>query len=199
MYMLWSLKQALLAASAAALSAAAVAPSIAAADPYDNCDQARQANQVAGAVIGGVAGAVVGHGVAGHDDRGAGSAVGAVAGGSLGAGLGGAATHCDAPYDASYDRGDYHHRFYGYPQFRDEKAHIRAEIDQGVHQGWLGDDQATYFYRQLQRVEYRETREFGDHGWSLPPWDAQQIRASLDRIDHGVDRARDYAHSRWSR
>jgi hypothetical protein len=182
----------LLAASAILATGAAI-PSIAAADPYDSsyCDHQRQGNQVAGAVVGGVAGALIGHGVAGHDDRGAGTAVGAVAGGTVGAGLGGAATHCDEPYDARYYGSDYRHGFHGYPQFRDEKAHIRAEIDEGLHEGWLDDRQATYFHHELQRVEYREAREFGDHGWELPPWDQQQIRATLDRIDRGVDRARD--------
>jgi hypothetical protein len=114
-----------------------------------------------------------------------------VAGGTVGAGLGGAATHCDEPYDGRDYGGDYHRDFHGYPQFRDETAHIRAEIDEGLHEGWLDNHQAAYFHHELQRVEYREAREFGDHGWALPPWDQQQIRASLDRIDRGVDRVRD--------
>jgi opacity protein-like surface antigen len=85
----------------------------------------------------------------------------------------------------------YRQAFAGYPQFRDEKAHIRAEIREGLNDGWLDRDQAGDLYRQLQWVQRREAREFGAHGWSLPPWDQQQIRSSLDQIDKQVDQARD--------
>ena len=84
----------------------------------------------------------------------------------------------------------YHQSFSGYPQFRREKAHIRSELQEGLNEGWLDQDQANDFYRQLQWVQRREAREFGAHGWSLPSWDQQQIQASLDQIDRSVDEAR---------
>jgi hypothetical protein len=210
-----SLKPAALmaASAAAALLAVAAIPQAALADPADGCAQQRHGNEVAGAIVGGIAGAAIGNG-ASHD-RGAGTALGALAGGALGAGIGGAATNCEdggpppPPPPPSYgpppreapayyeggppDDGDgWRGGFHGYPQFRDEEAHIRAEIEDGRHEGWLGDDQARYFHHQLEWIDSREMREFNEHGWDLPPWDQQQIRASLDRIDRSVDQARDY-------
>ena len=81
--------------------------------------------------------------------------------------------------------------FSGYPQFRDEKQHIRAEISQGLREGWLDRGEAGDFFRQLRGVQFREAREFREHGWQLPSWDAQSIRASLDQIDRAVDQTRD--------
>ena len=81
--------------------------------------------------------------------------------------------------------------FTGYPQFRDEKAHIRAEIREGLNEGWLDRDEARDFGRQLQWVQRREAREFQEHGWSLPAWDQQSLRARLDQIDRAIDQARD--------
>lgn len=106
-----------------------------------------------------------------------------------------------ADYYRGWGWGDYHQRFDGYPQFRDEKAHIRAEIRQGQNDGWLDDDQARDLYHRLQNVQRREASEFGEHGWFLPPWDSQQIRASLDQLDRAVDHARDFAgeDDRWYR
>ena len=87
-----------------------------------------------------------------------------------------------------WDRG---YGFAGYPQFRDEKAHIRAEIREGLYEGWLDRGQARDFNNRLQWTQRREAREFQEHGWSLPDWDQQSIRASLDQIDRAIDQARD--------
>ena len=83
------------------------------------------------------------------------------------------------------------HGFSGYPQFQGEKQHIRAEIREGLSEGWLDRDEAGDFYRQLRFVQVREAREFREHGWSLPSWDAQSIRASLDQLDRAIDQRRD--------
>ena len=96
----------------------------------------------------------------------------------------------------SYRSDDY--GFSGYPQFRDEKAHVRAEIRQGLEEGWLDQGDAGRLYGQLRWVQQREAREFRAHGWSLPPWDQQAIRSSLDQIDRQVDRARDQSSDQWS-
>ncbi|MGA0603112.1 hypothetical protein ACO2Q3_20560 [Caulobacter sp. KR2-114] len=89
--------------------------------------------------------------------------------------------------------GDWRDRpsFAGYPQFQNEKAHIRGEIREGLREGWLDRDQAGDLLRRLQWVQRREAREFGEHGWNLPYWDRQQIQTSLDQIDRAVDQARD--------
>ena len=90
-----------------------------------------------------------------------------------------------------YYRGHGGYSFSGYPQFQGEKQHIRAELSEGLREGWLDRGEAGDFYRQLRTVQFREAREFREHGWSLPSWDAQSIRASLDQIDRAVDQARD--------
>jgi hypothetical protein len=102
---------------------------------------------------------------------------------------------------ADYNRSDfsrgYGYGFAGYPQFRDEKAHIRAEIRQGLDEGWLDQGEASRLFSQLRGVQQRETREFREHGWSLPSWDQRAIRSNLDQVDRQVDQARDQEGDRW--
>ncbi len=81
--------------------------------------------------------------------------------------------------------------FRGYPEFRDEKAHIRAEIREGVEEGWLDNDDARHLNGQLWRVQRREVREFHEHGWDLPSWDRRDIRERLNELDRSIDEARD--------
>ncbi|MBS0411379.1 MAG: hypothetical protein JSR86_15790 [Proteobacteria bacterium] len=85
----------------------------------------------------------------------------------------------------------YGYGFAGYPQFRDEKAHIRAEIREGLNEGWLDRGQARDFGNRLQWIQRREAREFQEHGWRLPDWDQQSLQSSLDQIDRAIDQARD--------
>jgi hypothetical protein len=95
--------------------------------------------------------------------------------------------------------GDYHRDwddrgrfgFHGYPQFAGETNHIQAEVRQGLAEGWLSERQARGIQRSMQYVWYRETHEYREHGWTLPSYDAQEIRALLDNIDRSVDAARD--------
>ena len=90
--------------------------------------------------------------------------------------------------------GSQRYQFTDYPQFRGEIAHIRGEIRQGVEQGWLGDDEAQRLNAGLRRIQWREMREFGYHGWNLPYDDQASIRASLDNLDRQVDQARDVSY-----
>ena len=93
--------------------------------------------------------------------------------------------------NGDYWRGRYSYGFQDYPEFRGEIAHIRAEIRQGVNEGWLDGGQARQMSWRLRQVQSREAREFSFHGWNLPDDDRAQIRASLDQLDHWVDQARD--------
>jgi hypothetical protein len=128
-------RAALLTAATLAAAAGATVPTVASAQPYygrydDDCRHGRQGNTVAGAIIGGIAGAVIGRSVAGHVDRGPGTVAGAALGGTIGAGIGNSASHCDRydrhdhrdyyynrrePY--SYYRRDYYDREYDYPGY----------------------------------------------------------------------------------
>ena len=86
---------------------------------------------------------------------------------------------------------DGRYAFRGYPEFRDEKAHVRAEIREGVEEGWLDNDDARQLYGQLWQVQRREFREFREHGWDLPGWDRRGIRERLNELDRSIDEARD--------
>ena len=97
-------------------------------------------------------------------------------------------TACETP-QGWWGGGD-DHSFSGYPQFADQRTHIRREIHDGLKQGWLDREQANDFYRALRLEQQREGLEFREHGWSLPTWDQEEIRASLDVIDQAVSQAR---------
>jgi hypothetical protein len=92
-----------------------------------------------------------------------------------------------------YQGGDYYGRTgsWDYPQFRDVSWHIRSEIQQGLREGWLDEDRADAFSRQLRGIQHQEMAEYREHGWSLPQWDREAIRDRFDRLDHALDWARD--------
>ena len=93
-------------------------------------------------------------------------------------------------YGARMTYGD-RYAFRGYPEFRDEEMHIRAEIRQGLQEGWLDWDQAREFTQQLRRIQWDEAREFRAHRWNLPEADSADIRSSLHQLDSVIDEARD--------
>jgi hypothetical protein len=90
----------------AALAAGAIATPSFAQDP---CHRQQHNNGTAGAVIGGLAGAVIGSNVAGHGARTGGSILGALAGAAIGNNIGRASTKCDGRY-SSYYNGRYYDR-----------------------------------------------------------------------------------------
>ena len=103
---------------AAASFAASAAPTLTSAQPYDgryaydDCRDQRGSNALGGAIIGGIAGALIGHGVSGYHERGSGTAAGAVIGGTAGAAIG-ASSGC------GHRR--YYHRYHYYrPPVYDE-------------------------------------------------------------------------------
>jgi hypothetical protein len=106
-------------AAGAALAAGVGASTLASAQPYygdrrdyEGCRHERRGNTAAGAVIGGIAGALIGHGVSRGDDRGAGTAIGAGIGGTLGAGIGSSTSRCGD--EDRYNRSYYDDRYRGY-------------------------------------------------------------------------------------
>jgi uncharacterized protein YcfJ len=91
----------------AGMSAVMVMPSIASASI--RCERQARDNQVAGTIIGGIAGGFIGNSLSGHN-RGAGTAIGAVGGAVIGNRLADASTHCprgDVAYDDRRGRDDY--------------------------------------------------------------------------------------------
>ena len=94
-----------------------------------------------------------------------------------------------------YQAGDYyaHRGTWDLPEFRNVSWHIRSEIQQGLRDGWLDQDRAGDFYRQLRGIQAQEMAEYREHGWSLPQWDRDSIRDRFDHLDRALDWTRDRA------
>ncbi len=91
-------------------------------------------------------------------------------------------------------QGDYGQRRYStygrYPQFRGLERHIQSEIQDGLRNDDLAQDDARALTGQLRQIQYEEAREFSVHGWNLPRDDQARIQGRLDRLDHLVDETR---------
>jgi hypothetical protein len=74
-----------------------------------------------------------------------------------------------------------------YPQFRGLEEHIRREIQEGVREDLIEQDDAQDLFRQLRDIQRQEAREFRVHGWNLPDDDRRRIQAQLDQLDRLVD------------
>lgn len=98
--------KALLVLSALAASATTIALPASAQGVVRSCQQARQDNQVGGAILGGILGGVLGSNVAASGHRHDGTALGAVLGGVVGSGIGGSSTRC-GPEPSPYGYGGY--------------------------------------------------------------------------------------------
>lgn len=90
----------------AALAAGAIATPSSARDP---CEQRKHNNGTAGAVLGGIAGAVLGHNIGHHGGRTGGAIIGGVAGAAVGNNIGRSGTKCDG-YAYYNQNGGYYDR-----------------------------------------------------------------------------------------
>jgi uncharacterized protein YcfJ len=98
-------------AAIAALAAGAIATPSFARDP---CEQQKHNNGTAGAVLGGIAGAVLGSNVTHHHGaRTGGAIIGGVAGAAVGNSIGRSSTKCDGRYSYYYNGRYYDHPVYG--------------------------------------------------------------------------------------
>ena len=146
------LKAAVLVAGTSASLALAAAPTIAAAQPYygdryyayDECRHERANNAVAGAIIGGIAGALIGHGVSGYHERGSGTAAGAVIGGTAGAAIGSSS-------------GCYHRHYYYY--------HRPRVYYYGEPRPYYAPPPYYYYGRPDYYPDYYYGRPYYDYGW----------------------------------
>jgi len=97
------------------------------------CSQRRNSNTAAGAVIGGIAGAVLGSQAAARGHRTDGSVLGAVVGATAGAMIGRSNTRCAQVPQGSYDP------YYGQTQYPQDDRYYRGD-DSGLYGGPYGDD-----------------------------------------------------------
>jgi len=134
--------QALFAASAVALMAIASPASAQRYPTYhdehvarqEQCSQSRQNRSIGGAVIGGIAGALLGREVADRGVRGEGAALGAVVGAVAGAGVGRSTANCES-VQGSYDP------YYGEAQRDDYYGRNDDRYDSQYRQAGYGRDQ----------------------------------------------------------
>ncbi len=102
------------------------------------CQRARNNNTVAGAIIGGIAGAVLGSNSAARRHRGDGTALGAAVGAAAGGAIGRSSTRCDQVPQGSYD--PYSGRDqYGYPDNSGLEGGPYSQSGYNRNQGY-GDD-----------------------------------------------------------
>lgn len=130
---------------------------------HEQCQRSQQNRQIGGAIIGGIAGALLGREVADRGVRGEGAALGAVVGAAAGAGVGRATADCDTRVRGDYDP------MYGEPVYRGQPYDPNAyrnndrdyRDDSGLY-GGPGHRQSSYRQecRPTERVTYdRRGRE----------------------------------------
>lgn len=168
----------LLAGLACAVSLSAVAAANAqVADPA--CVRANENNTAAGAVVGGVAGAILGSAVAGRHERAEGAVLGGVGGAVVGGVVASSGNHpCPAGYVyrapppppayAPPPRGDF---WYGAPDgVRERIDFLQHRIDAGVRNGFIGYRDGRRFSMRLNDIRRQEGRmRYRDGGQLTPP------------------------------
>jgi hypothetical protein len=117
---------------------------------YEQCQQSQQRRQIGGAIIGGIAGALLGREVADRGVRGEGAALGAVVGAAAGAGIGRATTECDTRVRGRYDP------HYGTPERRPYGGY-----DDG-YDDYYGDDSGLYGGPGYRQSSYRQQCRVGE-------------------------------------
>ncbi|HRO04884.1 MAG TPA: glycine zipper domain-containing protein [Terricaulis sp.] len=120
---------------------------------HEQCQRSQQNRQIGGAIIGGIAGALLGREVADRGVRGEGAAVGAVVGAITGAGVGRATAECDTRVQGNYDP------YYGQPERRPYGGGAYEDDYYGDNSGLRGGPgyrQSGYRQecRQSERVAY---------------------------------------------
>ncbi|HEV7384273.1 MAG TPA: hypothetical protein VGN89_05285 [Phenylobacterium sp.] len=117
------------------------------------------------------------------------AAIGAVAGPAL--------AH---PDDGDENPG-YSQYFGGYQNFEGLYQHDLEGIQHSIGDGAYTRREAQYFLSQLRGIRQREAYYRSRDGW-LSPWEAQDVKARLERLHEVMHRAHDEGHARqddWNR
>ncbi len=182
-----------------ALIALAVLPvmaTTASAQNYESgCRRSNENNTATGAVVGGVAGALLGSAIAGRHDRVEGAVVGGVGGAIVGSAVAGANQH---PCPPGY--------YYAAPQApppppppppemrRDQPMGIheridflQARLDHAIGDGRLSRRAAREISRDLDNVRRSEDHLRARDGGHLSPGDRDYLMQRADGVDHHLD------------
>jgi hypothetical protein len=176
----------------AALMATAALPIIAQAQPYDpGCVQANRDNRVAGTIVGGVAGALLGGAIGGRHNGGAGAVVGGVTGAVAGNAIAGANNQpCPEGYvyqgpppgyegpppeDAGFWRGA--------PAGIHERIDfMQQRIDTSAQRGWLSPREIDGLNADLNDIRAQDRNLHYQDGQWLRPQDRDYLQNRLDNL-----------------
>ncbi len=113
---------------------------------HEQCQRSQNNRRIGGAVIGGIAGALLGREVADRGVRGEGAALGAVVGAVAGAGVGQATANCDTRVQGQYEP------MYGEPVYRGQPYDPNAHRDYDRY----GDNSGLYGGPGYSQSGYRQ-------------------------------------------
>ena len=192
-----------------ALTALGVA-SGASAQVYDqSCVRANEGNTAAGAVVGGIAGALLGSAVSGRHNKGEGAVLGGVSGAVVGGAIANSNNHpCPEGYvyrapppppPPPPPRSDF---WYGAPEGVHERIDfLQNRINRGAQFGYLDHHAVRHLNWELQRVREQDGELRYRDGGGLSPPDRDYLQHRLDEIGRelhwsaeGWDHDRGYDH-----
>jgi hypothetical protein len=184
------------------LAGAASAQSV----PY-GCVKVKDPNATAeGAIIGGIAGALLGSAVAGHHHKGEGAVVGGVGGAVVGGMIGsGAGQHVACPegyvYEApppppppppvyeepAFAPAPYGDVWYGAPpRIHERIAFLRSQVARVDQDGWLSPRERNRLYHRLDEIQHEEDSDRFHNGGYLTPPDRNRLFNELNDVAHRI-------------
>jgi hypothetical protein len=190
--------------AAVTLPVVASAPAVSA-QPYDpGCRADNHANNTAGTVLGGVAGALLGSAVAGRHDRGAGAVIGGVGGAVVGNSIARSNDHPCPPgyvyygppapppppppgYGPGYPPPTPGSFWYGAPAAIHERIDfLYQRISNARAAGWLGRHDAEAAYHELSDIRRQEADMRYRDGGHLSPPDRGYLQSRLDGLSQRI-------------
>ena len=165
------------------------------AQPYDPaCVRSNENNTATGAVVGGIAGALLGSAVAGRHERGEGAVIGGVGGAVVGGAVASSGNHpCPEGYYyrappppprpmAGPPPGDF---WYGAPvDIHQRFDFLQHRIDVGVQNGFISPRDGRRFAMQLNNIRRQDGRMRYRDGGELSPMHRDNIQGQLNALSN---------------
>jgi hypothetical protein len=167
-------------------------PATALAQPYDpGCVQQNQNNQVAGTVLGGIGGALIGGAIGGRRNGGAGAVIGGVTGAVAGNAIAGS-NNVQCPQGYYYngpppgyappppDGGGF---WNGAPQgVRERIDFMQDRINRSSSRGWISPNETYNANQELNFIRSENQRLHYQDGQYLAPQDRDYLQGRLDSL-----------------